>query len=63
MAPEYAPEGYHFARVSTSSVYREYLLPVDGIDMTPEEEAHYEELQDLAERHRTSINCGSYRAG
>jgi hypothetical protein len=60
---EYAPDGYQFARVSTPSVYREYLLPIDGVDMTAEEEEHYEELQALAEQHRTSINCGRYRRG
>jgi hypothetical protein len=60
---EYAPDGYHFARVSTPSVFKEHLLPIDGVDMTPAEEAAYEELQELAETHQTMINCGSYRIG
>jgi len=60
---EYAPEGYHFARICTPTVFREYLLPIDGAAMSAEQEAHYEELQDLAEMHRTSIMCGSYRCG
>jgi hypothetical protein len=59
---EYAPDGYHFARISTPDVFREYLLPIDG-KMTAEEETNYEELQTLAEKHGTSINCGSYRIG
>ncbi len=63
MALEYAPEGYHFVRVSTPSVYREYLLPISGSKMTAEEEAHYEELQDLSDTHRTSILCSSFRCG
>jgi hypothetical protein len=60
---QYAPNGYHFARVSTPSVFKECLLPIDGVDMTVAEEADYEELQRLAETYRTTINCGSYRIG
>lgn len=63
MSLEYAPEGHHFARISTPSVFREYLLPSDSERWTTEVIEHYEELQSLAEKHRTSINYGSYRLG
>jgi hypothetical protein len=61
--PEYAANGYHFARISTPSVFREYLLPLADNAMTVHDRKHYEELQNLAELHRTSITCGSYRLG
>lgn len=55
----YAKDGYAFFRVLTPQVAREYELPLTG-DLIDSDLDRYEELQDLAEAHRTSIITGRY---
>jgi hypothetical protein len=59
---ERARDGYGFFRVSTPQCFREYELSLRG-ELNCAELACYEELQDLAEIHRTSVLVGDYRTG
>jgi hypothetical protein len=57
---QYAKDGFSFMRVVTPSVAREYEIPLRGA-LTGLDAKHYEELQDLAEMHHTSIESNPYR--
>ena len=59
MTIRYAKPHHLFMRVLTPKVAREYEIPTEG-KLTGLDRKHYEELQDLAEIHRTSIECSTY---
>lgn len=60
---EYAPVGYHFARVSTPGVFAEFLLPENPELMNTDQAEAWQWLQGMAERFRTPIYYRSYRHG
>ncbi len=55
----HAKDGYAFMRVVTPSVAREYEIPLRG-KLIGLDRKRYEELQNLAELHRTSIQSSPY---
>jgi hypothetical protein len=55
-----AKDGFAFMSVITPSVALEYELPLRGA-LTGINRKHYEELQDLADMHRTSVKSSPYR--
>jgi hypothetical protein len=61
---EYAREGFCFYAVVTPFVFLEYELPNNvGKDFTPREHQKWQELEDLADLHRTHVSTTPYRRG
>ena len=52
-----------FYQVTTPSVFKEIELPADESAWTSAQRKRFAKLEDLAERHGTSIESTSYRRG
>jgi hypothetical protein len=59
----YAREGYAFFCVETPSVFDERELPIRAEDCSESQLQEFQELDDLAVEHGTSVKSSPYQRG